>query len=70
MASMGTMGLYSVYVALLQTPVEGPGFADVLTTSPLRISESSPHFTRTIAAALDLPILDAIQPPTRRPRSA
>ena len=28
MASMASMGLYGVYVALLQTPIEGPGFAD------------------------------------------
>ena len=30
MASMATMDYYSIYGALLQTPVEGPGFADVL----------------------------------------
>ena len=30
MASMATMGLYSLYGALLQTPIEGPGFADVI----------------------------------------
>ena len=29
MASMATMDYYSIYGALLQTPVEGPGFADV-----------------------------------------
>ena len=29
MASMATMGLYSFYGALLLTPIEGPGFADV-----------------------------------------
>ena len=28
MASMATMDYYSIYGALLQTPVEGPGFAD------------------------------------------
>ena len=28
MASMATVGLYSLYGALLQTPIEGPGFAD------------------------------------------
>jgi hypothetical protein len=28
MAAVGTMGHYSIYVALLQTPIEGPGFAD------------------------------------------
>ena len=27
---MATMGHYSVYVALLQTAIEGPGFADAL----------------------------------------
>ena len=31
MASMATMGHCSVYVVLLQTAVEGPGFADVET---------------------------------------
>ena len=30
MASMASMGLYGVYVALLQTPIEGPGFADAV----------------------------------------
>ena len=30
MESMATMDHYSIYVALLQTPVEGPGFADVV----------------------------------------
>ena len=30
MASMATMDYYSIYGALLQTPVEGPGFADVV----------------------------------------
>ena len=30
MASMATMDYYSIYGALLQTPVEGPGFADAL----------------------------------------
>jgi hypothetical protein len=28
MAPMATMDYYSIYGALLQTPVEGPGFAD------------------------------------------
>ena len=28
MASMATMDYYSIYGALLQTPVEGPGCAD------------------------------------------
>ena len=32
MASMATMGHCSVYVVLLQTAVEGPGFADVMGT--------------------------------------
>ena len=28
MATTATMGHYSIYGALLQTPIEGPGFAD------------------------------------------
>ena len=39
MASMGTMGHYSVYVALLQTSIEGPGFTDEPdASSPISIS--------------------------------
>ena len=30
MASMATTGHYSIYVALLQGPVDGPGIADAL----------------------------------------
>ena len=33
--SMATMDYYSIYGALLQTPVEGPGFADVYLTQEL-----------------------------------
>ena len=34
MASMATMGHCSIYVVLLQTAVEGPGFADVHPSQP------------------------------------
>jgi hypothetical protein len=46
---------------------------DLLTTTPLSISpilDPTLHFTRNTAASLHLPILDALQPPTRRARSA
>jgi hypothetical protein len=46
---------------------------DLLTTTPLSISPilNPPlHFTHDTAASLHLPILDALQPPTRRARSA
>ena len=30
MGSMGSIDPYSIYIVLLQTSIEGPGFADVI----------------------------------------
>ena len=39
MASMATMGHCSIYVVLLQTAVEGPGFADAGQQRPAKTNE-------------------------------
>ena len=45
--SMGSMGHYGLYVALLQSPIDGPGFAD-------KLNSMVPHLTNNQCFAIDI----------------
>jgi hypothetical protein len=51
MDTMGSMGHYRLYVALLQSPIDSPGFADVLLTllASLSLSLNQPHSFHTLS---------------------